>query len=93
VQIFFVFFGQTAAQSGSFKILAKLDDLRCQQCNEHLASVFAGFLPLACIAHKSCERCRLWQRNSPATPENSAAFWSEEFKDNLFRFIYFEAGS
>jgi hypothetical protein len=32
---------------------------------------------LACIAHKSleiCERCRLWQQNSPATPENSAAF-------------------
>jgi hypothetical protein len=31
---------------------------------------------LACIAHKSleiCERCRLRQRNSPATPENSAA--------------------
>jgi hypothetical protein len=28
--------------------------------------------PLACIAHKSleiCERCRLWQRNSPTTPE------------------------
>src|SRR5262249_41299062 len=33
-------------------------------------------LRLACIAHKSleiCERCRLWQRNSQATPENSAA--------------------
>ena len=32
---------------------------------------------LACIAHKSleiCERCRLWQQNSPATPENSSAF-------------------
>ena len=32
---------------------------------------------LACIGHKSleiCDRCRLWQRNSPATPENSAAF-------------------
>jgi hypothetical protein len=40
-----------------------------------------------------CERCRLWQRSSPATPENSAAFWSEEFKDSLFRFIYFETGS
>jgi hypothetical protein len=36
---------------------------------------------LACIAHKSleiCERCRLWQRDSLATPENSAAFWREE---------------
>ena len=32
---------------------------------------------LACIAHKSleiCERCRLRQQNSPATPENSTAF-------------------
>jgi hypothetical protein len=31
----------------------------------------------ACIAHKSleiCERCRLWQQISPATPENSAVF-------------------
>jgi hypothetical protein len=51
---------------------------------------------LACIAQKSleiCERCRLWQRNSPATPENSAAFWREEFKNSLFRFIRFETGS
>jgi hypothetical protein len=51
---------------------------------------------LACIAHKSlevCERCRLWQRNSPAMPENSAAFWREEFKSSLFRFIYFKTGS
>jgi hypothetical protein len=32
---------------------------------------------LACIAHKSLEifePCRLWQQNSPATPDNSAAF-------------------
>ena len=31
----------------------------------------------ACIAHKSLEifeRCRLWQQNSPAMPDNSAAF-------------------
>jgi hypothetical protein len=31
---------------------------------------------LACIAHKSleiCDRCRLWRRNSPATPETSFA--------------------
>ena len=40
---------------------------------------------LACIGHKSleiCARCRLWQRNSPATPENSAAFWIGEFNLN-----------
>jgi hypothetical protein len=38
---------------------------------------------LACIAHKSLEifeRCRLWQWNSPATPENSAAFFREELQ-------------
>jgi hypothetical protein len=48
--------------------------------------VMAATFP-ACIAHKSleiCERCRLWQLNSPATPENSAAFWREEFKNSLF---------
>src|ERR1700731_2181071 len=42
---------------------------------------------LACIGHKSleiCDRCRLWQRNSPATPENSAAFWRREFRNSLF---------
>src|SRR5271166_5327491 len=47
---------------------------------------------LACIGHKSleiCDRCRLWQRNSPATPEYSAAFWRGEFKNSLFRFLYF----
>src|SRR5271165_5549037 len=45
-------------------------------------------LGLACIGHKSleiCDRCRLWQRNSPATPENSAAFWIGEFKNSLFQ--------
>jgi hypothetical protein len=38
---------------------------------------------LACIAHKTLEifkRCRLWQQRSPATPENAAAFWGEEFE-------------
>jgi hypothetical protein len=38
---------------------------------------------LACIAHKSleiCERCRLWQRDAPATPEPSAALLKREFK-------------
>src|SRR5271165_2870061 len=51
---------------------------------------------LACIGHKSleiCDRCRLWQRNSPATPENSAAFWKGEFKNSLFRFLYSKTGS
>ena len=41
--------------------------------------VFAG-RPLACIAHKSseiCERCRLRQQNSPASPKNSAVFFRE----------------
>src|SRR5271157_3980543 len=50
---------------------------------------------LACIGHKSlefCDRCRLWQRNSPATPEYSAAFWRGEFKNSLFRFLYFKTG-
>src|SRR5271165_5592787 len=31
---------------------------------------------LACIAHKSleiCERCRLWQQNSPAAPKTTFA--------------------
>ena len=48
-------------------------------------------MPLACIGHKSleiCDRCRLWQRNSPATPENSAAFCRREFRNSLFRFTY-----
>jgi hypothetical protein len=39
---------------------------------------------------RASRQSRPWQRNSPATPENSAAFCSEEFKDSLFRFIYFE---
>ena len=44
-------------------------------------------LGLACIAHKSleiCERCRLWQRNSPAPPENSAAFGEKSLKTVCF---------
>src|SRR5208283_804607 len=50
----------------------------------------------ACIAHKSleiCERCWLRRRNSPPTPENSAAFWREEFKNSFFRFTCFKTGS
>jgi hypothetical protein len=44
-------------------------------------------LGLACIARKSleiCDRCRLRQRNSPTTPENSAAFWREDFETVCF---------
>jgi hypothetical protein len=47
---------------------------------------------LACIAHKSleiCERCRLRQHNSPATPENSAAFLERRVSNSLLQFIYF----
>src|SRR6202008_4435426 len=50
-------------------------------------------MELACIAHKSseiCERCRLRQQNPPATPDNSAAFWEEEFKNRLFRITNFK---
>jgi hypothetical protein len=42
---------------------------------------------IACIAHKSLEifdRCRLWQQNSPAMPDNSAAFWREQFETVCF---------
>jgi aryl-alcohol dehydrogenase-like predicted oxidoreductase len=42
---------------------------------------------LACIAHKSLEifeRCRLWQQNSPATPDNSAAFLERTISNSLF---------
>ena len=48
---------------------------------------------LACIAHKSleiCERCRLWQRNSPAEPENSAAFGDKSFKTLCLDSLIFE---
>jgi multidrug efflux pump subunit AcrA (membrane-fusion protein) len=42
---------------------------------------------LACIAHKSLEifeRCRLWQQNSPATPDNSAAFSERTISNSSF---------
>jgi hypothetical protein len=44
-------------------------------------------LHLASIAHKSLEifeRCRLWQQNSPATPDNSAAFLERTISNSLF---------
>jgi MFS family permease len=59
-----------------------------------VAAIVEAFL--ACIAHKSleiCERCRLRQQNPPATPDNSAAFWREEFEGRLFRFILLQSGS
>jgi hypothetical protein len=31
----------------------------------------------------------LRQRNTPATPDHSAAFWREDFKDSLFISILF----
>jgi len=37
---------------------------------------------LACIAHKSleiCERCRLWQQNSPAAPKILLLFGEKSF--------------
>jgi hypothetical protein len=42
---------------------------------------------LICIAHKSSkigEQCSLYQQNSPAMPENPAAFWREELKTGYF---------
>jgi ribose/xylose/arabinose/galactoside ABC-type transport system permease subunit len=44
-------------------------------------------MTLACIAHKSLEifeRCRLWQQNSPATPDYSAAFSERTISNSLF---------
>src|SRR6202022_4904405 len=51
---------------------------------------------LACIGHKSleiCDQCRLRQQNSPATPENSAAFWREEFLRQFVLIHLFKTGS
>src|SRR5438105_1971044 len=41
-----------------------------------MATCSTELVSLACIAHKCldiCERCRLWQQDTPATPEHSAA--------------------
>jgi hypothetical protein len=50
---------------------------------------------LACIAHKSleiCERCRLRQRNSPATPEIPLLFEEKSFETVYFdSFIFKQA--
>jgi hypothetical protein len=62
----------------------------CAQQWVSLAIIDPASLRLACIAHKSLEifeRCRLRQQNPAATPDNSAAFWREEFQGSLFRFI------
>jgi len=43
----------------------------------------AETIHLACIAHKSleiCERCRLWQQNSPAAPKILLLFEEKSFK-------------
>jgi hypothetical protein len=42
---------------------------------------------------KICDECRLWQRKPPAVPENSAAFWKEEFKNSLFHFSFIKKSS
>jgi hypothetical protein len=45
---------------------------------------------LICIAHKSSkigEQCSLYQQNSPAMPENPAAFWREELQTGYFNLI------
>ena len=55
----------------------------------------ASRFALACIAHKSleiCERCRLWQLDSPAEPEIPLLL-ERRFKNSLFRFIYYKIGS
>jgi hypothetical protein len=41
---------------------------------------------LVCIAHKSLEifeRCRLWQRLSPAQPENAVALFRLRIRDSM----------
>jgi len=52
------------------------DRLEKQRTDLRQYTGYFGDKTLACIDHKSleiCDRCRLWQRNSPATPEDSAA--------------------
>jgi hypothetical protein len=68
--------------------LSAMHQLRRRSAQKPQLDLIADRMPLACIGHKSleiCDRCRLWQRNSPATPENSAAFWRREFRNSLFR--------
>ena len=70
-----------------------MHQLRRRSAQKPQLDLIADRMSLACIGHKSleiCDRCRLWQRNSPATPENSAAFWRREFRNSLFRFLYFK---
>src|SRR5271157_999048 len=47
----------------------------------------AWHLKPACLTNpeRSVRTCRLWQRNSAATPENSAAFWAA--MSSLFRVL------
>jgi hypothetical protein len=48
-----------------------------------------GKLNLACIDHKSleiCDRCRLWQRTSPATPKISLLFFEIKAKQVVWIF-------
>ena len=62
--------------------LSEGGDPNAQQCGwlkdkYGLSWQIVPHVALACIAHKSleiCDRCRLRQQNSPATPENSTAF-------------------
>ena len=44
--------------------------------------------PSAFTTEQGEETRRLWQQNSPATPESSAAFGEESLKNSLFRYIY-----
>jgi hypothetical protein len=47
---------------------------------------------LACIAHKSLEifeRCRLWQRYSPAQRENAVALFRLRIRDSVFGLFLF----
>src|SRR6266850_2276106 len=68
-----------------------------EQCWVRSSATYSLGLPFspACVAHKSleiCKRRRLWQRNSPATPEIPLLFGEKNLKQFVSIHL-FETGS
>jgi hypothetical protein len=81
--------GSVNRESDSAQPAAFFQFVRIVKTDARNISIFWRKRALACIAHKSLEifeRCRLWQQNSPATPDYSAAlfFGEKEFEAVCF---------
>ena len=70
-----------------------MHQLRRRSAQKPQLDLIADRTPLACIGDKSLSPMQAGAAELTGTPENSAAFWRQDFRNSLFRFTYLKIDS